>query len=323
MLDLANAGQICVPAVNHPVFIVKQNGAHRPVVIKGENRPGGDAETAKAYARVDFSGGLMDQIVLPNSHSMTRMNDAQVDSFLALRQDQFDATPEQWNYYKKFQDGRDDVKRIFMWFAMPFLADLEDLDQCSKNVFKQRRLAKYLNERPEILEDLGRLIAADFLIGNNDRFNYDGSIQNLGNIFFLRNGHEFDVVGIDYFDPNLGNPGSGANMKAFAALVSNEDLQRDLAQNVVTNLNSEISKSLGKDFSDGFEIPIMAWNYIYLGFKEGMRDASNYTRNYDGQKADWIIARANSALATIGEPPEIPYRRRVRQQANAGGNNAM
>lgn len=323
MLDLPNASKIKIPAVGHPVFIVKSNGAHRPVVIKGELRPSGNAEQDKALAKVQFSGGLMDAVVKPNSHRMSPMTDAQIDAFLSLRDDQFSATPDELNYYKIFK-GDQQAKRIFMWFHMPFLADLEDLDACVKDQQKMRALARYLAVNPETLEKLGRLVAADFLIGNTDRFRYDGSVQNPGNIFFQKNGDDFDVVGIDYFDPNAarGKPEGGPAMKAFVQLAGSADLQKSLAENIVRHLNQTISAALGAAFDDNHRIPDGAATYIQIGFNTGLKNASQFTRGYTGDKADFIIARANSTLANAAEPPRVVYRRRARIGARGGATGA-
>lgn len=320
MLDLPNASNIKVPAVRHPVFIVKSNGAHRPVVIKAENRPAKDADKTKALARIQFSGGLMDTIVKPNSHQMRPMTDAQIDAFLSLRDDQFSATPDELNYYKLFK-GDPQVKKMFMWFHMPFLADLEDLDACVKDQQKMRALARYLADKPEVLEKLGRLVAADFLIGNTDRFKYDGTVLNPGNVFFQKTGDEFDVVGIDYFDPNSHAPEGSAAMTAFVQLAGSADLQKSLAENIVRDLNQTISTALGAAFDDKHRISDLAAIYIQIGFNKGLESAAQFTRGYAGSKAQFIIARANSALANQAQapkPPHVVYRRRVRMGARGG-----
>lgn len=324
MLDLPNASNIKIPAVGHPVFIVKSNGALRPVVIKAENRPGGNAERDKALAKIQFSGGLMDAVVKPNSHRMTPMTDAQIDAFLNLRDDQFSATPDELIYYKNFKGAPAQVKHLFMWFCMPFLADLEDLDACVQDQQKMRALARYLAVNPETLEKLGRLVAADFLIGNTDRFRYDGSVQNPGNIFFQKNGNDFDVVGIDYFDPNAAGskPEGGPAMKAFVQLAGSADLQKSLAENIVRNLNQTISNALGAAFDDNHRIPDGAATYIQIGFNTGLKNASQFTQGYAGDKADFIIARANSTLANEAAPPRVVYRRRVRMGARGGATGA-
>lgn len=124
--------------------------------------------------------------------------------------------------------GIDDVLANFaqnphaLWYKMP-LQNLSDLGGAlkarmtgnDKNVLAEFKSAL---SRKGGLEALGKIVACDLFIGNNDRFNptegsqvsYGGRtfnfqvVKNIGNIFIAGTGTSRSVTGMDFVDPSTG-----------------------------------------------------------------------------------------------------------------------
>ncbi len=90
-----------------------------------------------------------------------------------------------------------------MWIIMDAQKGLDDL----KGMMKSPDASKILRTLTDLQKDynlaaLGRILAVDMFVGNNDRFNFQrGTIQNFGNVFFVNQDGAFSIRGLDPVDP--------------------------------------------------------------------------------------------------------------------------
>ena len=139
-----------------------------------------------------------------------------------------------------------------------FVSGLQDLGAGTQQVERALALLKELRDVSDVVFDLGRMVAMDLFIGNYDRFDYNGNVANIGNIFFKVNKKgELRLVALDSFmdgsshanmlsDPNLGGRemSSGSQGLKFKALIDNTQEQMDHAWAVSRALNAELIELL-------------------------------------------------------------------------------
>jgi hypothetical protein len=104
---------------------------------------------------------------------------------------------------------RDEGTKL-LWMLLGFKAGLVDLQGVIDSQAVLRACQVLLSLRDdENLDRLGRILATDLFLNNNDRFSIkpnESSIQNLGNVFFVDKGNgTFKIKGLDVFDPSSNN----------------------------------------------------------------------------------------------------------------------
>jgi hypothetical protein len=94
----------------------------------------------------------------------------------------------------------------FLWIIMDAQRGLKDLKGLTEgeNVEVPKVFSLLIDlQRDDNLKGLGRIIASDMFVGNNDRFNVaEGRIQNAGNVFFVNLEGGYSIRGLDPLDPN-------------------------------------------------------------------------------------------------------------------------
>jgi hypothetical protein len=97
---------------------------------------------------------------------------------------------------------------FFVWYTMKFFESFKKLDDTiEKNKDHQDmqkvgayKLARKMCTDPNLLPNLGKVIAVDMFCGNTDRFQPDGTISNEGNVGFQKNPDKtYAPVGVDFF----------------------------------------------------------------------------------------------------------------------------
>ena len=91
------------------------------------------------------------------------------------------------------------------WVKMPFVKGLSDagFKNDDDEVVADKlviSIQKFHNDPDSVWKEIGKIVAVDIFNGNNDRFNFEGEVQNIGNIMFV-DGGETKVIGLDTFDP--------------------------------------------------------------------------------------------------------------------------
>jgi hypothetical protein len=97
------------------------------------------------------------------------------------------------------------------WYVMASAVNLKDLEGILKNPTgptETKMLAK-LKDSPQMMNELGRIVALDVFIGNGDRFVLrEGAkkwvIANKGNLFFLADKEvtRLEFGGLDFYEPS-------------------------------------------------------------------------------------------------------------------------
>lgn len=173
-----------------------------------------------------------------------------------------------------------------------FVGGLKDLGKGAKQVEHALALLKELQSPGEVVGQLGKMIAMDLFIGNYDRFDYNGEVANLGNIFFkFDKKGQLQIVALDSFmdgsghanllrDPKLGGRemSSAKSGLKFKALIDNSVEQQNHALACAASLNAELIKALkgvelARPDQEGeiFKIRIAA-SYIMGGMQEAMHE---------------------------------------------------
>jgi len=138
-----------------------------------------------------------------------------------------------------------------IWVKMPYAGALKNAELFKMGGASQETLLKAVEIIPMFLDSiawkkLGTVAAVDIFIGNRDRFQWNGSVKNMGNILFLVSEARYPkVLGLDLFDANsrhanLLDPGG---FKALATL-ANEALAHDFAQLAISSFAEKITSIL-------------------------------------------------------------------------------
>jgi len=186
----ANVQEIVALSPGHPVYKVTLRGGAQ-FVAKADRR-GNMGAVASDIAK--FDAQLMGQV--SKNTDIEIMSATEVGAlFMCLGA----VTPA--SAKASFKANATDVGNF--WYKMPLLnvttvQDMLDEDEAEllRRVFKDIRS----------LGKLGKIAAVDLFIGNTDRFDGEGNLSNLGNIFFskkkvgLMRKTQFTPIGLDFWD---------------------------------------------------------------------------------------------------------------------------
>ena len=88
---------------------------------------------------------------------------------------------------------------VFIWHKMEFIDRLKDLEKAVENNKGGKIIGKLMQDGA--METLGKILAADMFLGNEDRFNRAGKIVNPGNIIFRKTANKLYVpIGLDFYE---------------------------------------------------------------------------------------------------------------------------
>jgi hypothetical protein len=218
--------------------------------------------------------------------------------------------PSAADLLSKVRDSRNDL-----WYKMP-LADLTDAEKMlvqrmSGDKSVMTMFADGLNAVGGI-EQLGRIIAADFYNGNADRFNpTEGSsktfgtktlkfkvIKNVGNIFVVGKDTQqrMSVSGHDFIDPNsgfkdfemsLGDITEGYNQQWLGDHLCSRSLRKKFVGHVIDDLELVLTPNR-KSYSPFRKLTSKAGKRLDSGIVDGMRlIVGTVTARYSKPGAKW------------------------------------
>jgi hypothetical protein len=189
-----------------------------------------------------------------------------------------------------------------LWYKMPF-SQLSTADKAldarmGKGGTVDKSGMKLFEDglkAPDGIEQLGRIIAADLFIGNQDRFNpaegstrqYGGkklnfkALKNIGNIFLLgsKNGQKMAFSGHDFFDPgngyrnvdmSLSDIASAYNEAWLGDIMCDKKTRKTFAKDVVADLETLLCPNR-KRLSPRTKLGGKAVQRLENGFVDGMR----------------------------------------------------
>jgi hypothetical protein len=303
---------------DRPVYFLTLQGQPTPTItVKGDSIRGGSEVSILWTARL-----------------MKHVNDPQVNTKIMTGQEIGVFMTAARQYLPAGSNGVASLAGRWRWVKMPFVPGLSDagfLDQpepATAKMFKQ--LVRKLAIR-DTWYQLGKVIAVDMFNGNYDRFDYDGTWVNRGNLMFqqLDGLAGIKVVGLDTFDPtsehsNLTQSGAFSELN----VLRNTDL--DFAKKVTASVTGRIllemrragMESVTVSIKDpsvpaGTCIVIKAGVNAFLGFsaelQRGITDGARTLKAYlvDKVKQYAQIRPAIGSRAPIKQiPPGITARMR-------------
>jgi len=163
------------------------------LVLKGEARDGMQLHTAERI--IQFGGDLMRTVSEYVQVQMCKPSEMQ-----ALRglSDRNFGPREKAGLTRRYLTELID-SQMFVFYKMPFVENLKSLSKSLKKGKGAKVLAKLKMDR-NVLFELGKVVAMDLFIGNDDRFMFDGRIANEGNIVFQKNMEKrYIPVGLDFY----------------------------------------------------------------------------------------------------------------------------
>lgn len=183
---------------DRPVYFLKLNNSpdwNLVVKMDAKNRAETDT-TNDAAVSIKWGSKLMKSV---NDEKVNTkiMTQPEIDVFKAVARLKFrEGTPQRLN---TTQIGP-------VWVKMPYVRGLTDADMWNDKVKKNEitviraLLAKFADEA--VWTALGKVVAVDIFIGNNDRFDTTGHWVNKGNIMFQDGANTSPVIGLDTYDYN-------------------------------------------------------------------------------------------------------------------------
>lgn len=229
----------------HPVFLLTMVDDAQ-YVAKVEQRKGPDVVTFSTTVNLLYSiasevgggvaGRTMELAEVPAFYAMTHRLNADLDdatreyirSFEAYSIGMNPKTERAWKtggggWVSGFTPTK--VNRFGnLWIIMDAQSGLKDLKGLTEgeNVEIPKVLSLLIEMQRDVnLRGLGRIIASDMFVGNNDRFAIaEGRIQNTGNVFFVNVEGGYSIRGLDPLDP-------GGQNKFYQALEVDVEEQRN------------------------------------------------------------------------------------------------
>lgn len=272
------------------------------LVLKGEMRAG---HGATAHESVRWGGKMMKQVSPQAKATMLTPNELNV--LLALPTTSFATTKTQQYVQELVQSN------MFVFYKMPFVDNLRATDTMLQQGKAAKLLAKLKGNRNALLQ-LGRIVAVDMFIGNEDRFNMYGRIANEGNIVFQKNAVDktYMPVGIDFFDAQKQaasvyrtppDPWSGS-------VLMNDSTLRRFSKAAIGSLNDMFRQSLPPPVTDNQLLPLLAAGTFLRGMAQGREELKDYlVRKHRLANSSVVVGRARGQVR--GLPPGVITRMRL------------
>jgi hypothetical protein len=167
---------------------------------------------------------------------------------------------------------------LFVFYKMLFVDGLRSVESMIKKNKGAKVLAQ-LRDNRDVLFNLGKVIAADFFIGNHDRFGPNGEIVNAGNIAFQKMADKtYKALGVDFFEAQ----GANANLTQPprpgwpGAKLGDPANIRILANNVILNLNNHFQAAAGGAIPNDQLIRMLSVGTLINGMTVGANDLKTY-----------------------------------------------
>ncbi len=227
-----------------PAFKITLSG-NNVLVLKGEMRDG--MELVNIQRILQFGGDLMRNV----SHhvSVEMCKPAELYAIRGLA-DRYYTPPDKASLTRRYLTDLID-SQMFVFYKMPFVENLKKLSESLKLGKGAKVLGKLKMDRGALFE-LGKVVAIDLFIGNDDRFMFDGRIANEGNIAFQKNMEKRYVpVGLDFYrggEPsNLAAPPPGDWHWGGRALRDRQAINT-FAARAIDSLNECFRRELGNNY---------------------------------------------------------------------------
>lgn len=254
--------------VTRPVFLVTLHDQTK-MVVKAEIR--GSMVGKMADKSICWDSELMMQVSPPAAVEL--LTEAEITALRLLPAHQF-FPPHSREYLTTV------VNSNVVFYKMAYVENLRIAGTMIEEN-KTAKLLKRMREDRSILLNLGRIVAVDLFIGNDDRFDANGEVINQGNIFFRKNPDKsYTPVGIDFFaaqsqaanlyldpPPNWG----GSQLRDFGRL-------HILGQKMLNSLNRMFETALPGIAPDLLLRPLLAGALIN-GLTEGANALKDYLLN--------------------------------------------
>ncbi|MGC2661157.1 MAG: hypothetical protein WA324_24650 [Bryobacteraceae bacterium] len=243
----------------------------------------------------------------------------------------------------------------FRWVKMPHVGGLSDAEVFNgtdhADVEKIKELVTKLRDK-EVWNELGKVLAVDIFIGNNDRFAVDsknstnekpGDWINKGNLMFVDNGHGHSVIGLDFFDPFS----QVANLKTGAAydgldILTDPNVRLTFCQNCVRSVGATLKGWLLKEnrsgdlviaVNGGYELRWIAidtmetvfqgyFGYLGAGIEEGAQQLRDYLIHKFGAYKQQNAKATNAAIAAAASAA-TQQRKKARYAVQLSGPGAL
>lgn len=232
---------------SRPVFKITFNN-NEVLIVKAEVLGGKAAVVAQKSAAF---GGMIMEAVSPEI-KVENLSSDEIADLAAVPQGSYLPANKKEVAHSYLTDLLKET-RIFFMIKMAFVENLRSADDKLKKknadetdekvVERAKKLVTKLSTQPA-MEALGKIIAADFFIGNHDRFGPSGEVVNIGNIVFEKLGDKsYKPVGLDFWDAQ----GENVNLAQSVALknwagikLANRRSQGELAVAIIQGLNEAI-----------------------------------------------------------------------------------
>ncbi len=202
----------------HPVYLLTTSGGEQYVVKMERTKGGDDVKTASRSMEMMYAMAR----VVGGGVSSRSLEDSEVAAFFAMarRLAVDEATQQEMHtmegYARPLKSERKRTTWLpgfthtgidqnpMMWIIMDFQKGLKDLE----GLMKSPDLSQIFRTLTDLQKDsnlaaLGRILAVDMFLGNNDRFDLErGGITNPGNVFFVSENGAYTLHGIDPVSPN-------------------------------------------------------------------------------------------------------------------------
>lgn len=215
---------------SRPAWLIETPSGN--MVLKAEMNTRGAPRARLAADSARWGGELMARVSPEAKPQM--LTSGEIDTLKTI--------PAVFCYDQKNCDYIRDISScgMFIFYKMKYVDNLRDAEKMINSGKVDKLIGKLKEE--ETMVQLGRIIAVDMFNGNEDRFDKDGRIVNMGNIIFQKDlaTRSYKPVGLDFFEAQgahssvYGTPDatwSGNTLRDHSTIVI-------LARKIVNNLNA-------------------------------------------------------------------------------------
>lgn len=246
-IALSDKAQVGRYDKSRPVFkVIFKNGDD--LIVKAEL--GGD----KAAVKKSMEFGAMIMEAVSPEVKAERLKDAEVTALQEVPESLYLPANRKSLAHSYLNDVSGNT-RLFFLMKMAVVGNLRTAEQKlnkksdDETDEKQAERAKKLVGKlstSQAMEALGRIIAADFFIGNHDRFAKNGEVVNIGNIMFEKLADKsYKPVGLDFLDPNgkLSNIAQSVDLKKWGGHQLKDRVSiGELAVKIIRGINDRIEE---------------------------------------------------------------------------------
>jgi len=215
-------------APGHPVWKVTMTGNHS-VIVKAENSMGARSRDA---GLVSAAFGVMLMAAVTPGMEAVKLSQNEYRALWDVNQTH--VKPQANDHGVAAKALLTDILKTnidkFIVFKMPFVPNLLALDK-AKQTNKTAEFAQHLvDDDYAATVELGKILAVDLFIGNDDRFAENGDLINPGNVLLHKDSHnKWHAIGLDHYSSggqhsNLATPApqgwGGTRLNTLSLLVN-------------------------------------------------------------------------------------------------------